>query len=219
MATLKKFDITGKEIGSLQVRDEDLQSDANPQMIKDYIVAIRNNSRQWSANTKTRSEVNHSGQKPHPQKGMGRSRQGYLGAAQYKGGGRVGGPRPKFDQHQRINKKERQAAIRHLFIEKIQENHLQILSLKLGQVHKTKEVAQFLRAVGLNEKKVLILGSLSAKEKSEEWRRFQGNIPKTEFSYLTNISGYDLACYPYLILLEDAEKEMLDLLIKQEKGK
>jgi hypothetical protein len=35
--------------------------------------------------------VNHSGQKPHPQKGTGRARQGYLGAAQYKGGGRVGG--------------------------------------------------------------------------------------------------------------------------------
>ena len=53
-------------------------AEANGQMVKDYIVAIRENARQWSANTKTRSEVNHSTKKPHPQKGGGRSRQGML---------------------------------------------------------------------------------------------------------------------------------------------
>ncbi len=219
MATLKKYDFTGKEIGTLAIPDEDLQSSVNAQMIKDYIVAIRNNTRQWSANTKTRCEVSHSGQKPHPQKGMGRARQGYLGAPQYKGGGRVGGPRPKFDQHVRINKKERAMAIRHLLIEKIQENHLYILSLNPAQVDKTKQAAQFFETIGLAGKKVLVLASLSMKEKSEEWRRVQRNIPKTEFLYFANINGYDLACYPHVLLLEDAEKEMMDLLIKKERGK
>jgi large subunit ribosomal protein L4 len=219
VATLKKYDFTGKEIGNLAIRDEDLQSSVNSQMIKDNIVAIRNNMRQWTANTKTRCEVSHSGQKPHPQKGMGRARQGYLGAPQYKGGGRVGGPRPKFDQHVRINKKERSAIVRHLLIEKIQENHLDILSLKPQQVDKTKQVANFFQAIGLDGKKVLVLASLSVKEKSEEWRRFQRNIPKTEFLYFANISAYDLACYSHVLLLEDAEKELMDLLILQEKGK
>jgi large subunit ribosomal protein L4 len=218
VATLKKFDFTGKEIGSLAIKDDDLQSSVSSQMIKDYIVAIRNNARQWSANTKTRAEVNHSGQKPHAQKGMGRARQGYLAAPQYKGGGRVGGPRPKIDQHVRMNQKERRAAVRHLLIEKIRESHFYILSLKSKQISKTKQVAKFFEAIGLQEKKVLFLSTLSAKEKGEEWKRFQRNIPKTEFLYLSHVNGYDLANYPYILLIEDAEKELLDLLI-QEKGK
>ena len=90
-----------KKIRSLRKRNRRTQQSidklleimrSNSQLIKDYLVAIRNNARQWSAHTKTRAEVNHSGQKPHPQKGTGRARQGYLGAPQYKGGGRVGRP-------------------------------------------------------------------------------------------------------------------------------
>ncbi len=124
MADIKKFDLTGKEKGQVTVKDEVLERGANSQMIKDYIVALRANARQWSAHTKSRSEVSHSGQKPHPQKGTGRARQGYLGAPQYKGGGRVGGPRAKFDQHVSINRKEKRAAIRFLLAEKIQNNQL-----------------------------------------------------------------------------------------------
>src|SRR6185369_15092888 len=122
-----------------------LATTANSQMIKDYLVALRANARQWSANTKTRAEVCHSGKKPHPQKGTGRARQGYLGAPQYKGGGRVHAPRPKFEQHIRINKKERKAAIRHLLIEKIQENKLHILAFEPFQEAKTKRMAEFIK--------------------------------------------------------------------------
>src|SRR5580692_4916122 len=107
-----------------------LKSTANSQMIKDYIIALRENARQWSASTRNRAEVNHSGKKPHPQKGTGRARQGYLGAPQYKGGGRVHAPRTKFDQHVSINKKERRAAVRQLIAEKIQGNQLRVLAVE-----------------------------------------------------------------------------------------
>lgn len=108
MAELKKYNLAGEALGQVAINDELLESNANSQMIKDYIVALRENARQWSANTQTRAEVNHSGKKPHPQKGTGKARQGYLGSPQYKGGGRVHTPRPKFDQHVRINRKEKE---------------------------------------------------------------------------------------------------------------
>ena len=112
MATLKKYDYKGSAKGELTIDAKLLEEDLNKQMIKDYLVAIRKNMRQWSANTKGRKEVQKSGQKPHAQKGSGRARQGCLAAPQYKGGGIVFGPKPKFDQHVRINKKERQACQR-----------------------------------------------------------------------------------------------------------
>src|SRR3989344_3609613 len=114
MALLKKYDLTGKEIGIVEVDDAHLEVKAHSQSIKDYLVAIRKNARQWSAHTKTRAEIQRTGRKPHPQKGGGRSRQGDLAAPQYKGGGIVFGPRKKFDQHIKINQKERRAAIRSL---------------------------------------------------------------------------------------------------------
>src|SRR5665647_966414 len=124
---------------------------------RDYIVALRANARQWSANTKGRSEVNHSTKKPHPQKGGGRSRQGSLAAPQYKGGGRVFGPKPKFDQHVRINKKERQAAIRFLLGEKIRNNNLHVISNFDMKAAKTKEVAAFMKGKEFTGR-VLFLG-------------------------------------------------------------
>ena len=92
---------------------------------------------------KSRSEVNHTTKKPHPQKGGGRARQGSLAAPQYKGGGRVFGPKPKFDQHVRINKKERKAAIRFLIGEKIRENKLHIIEHTEMDAPKTKTIANF----------------------------------------------------------------------------
>lgn len=119
MTIIKKYNIAGSVVGELSIDERLVQKTANSQMIKDYIVAIRNNARQWSANTQTRPEVSHSGQKPHPQKGTGKARQGYLGAPQYKGGGRVHSPRPKFDQHVKINRKEKERLIEILLLKKL----------------------------------------------------------------------------------------------------
>ena len=82
MVVLKKYNLSGAEVGEIKIEDAYLDSSVNAQLIKDYITAIRANARQWSANTKSRPEVSHSGQKPHPQKGTGKARQGYLGAPQ-----------------------------------------------------------------------------------------------------------------------------------------
>src|SRR3990167_9303966 len=71
MATLKKYDLQGKEVGVVDLDDALLKGGAHPQSVKDYIVAIRKNARQWSANTKVRREVNCTGRKPHPQKVQG----------------------------------------------------------------------------------------------------------------------------------------------------
>ncbi len=157
MANLKRYNLEGNETGKVQVNDALSQAEANGQMIKDYIVALRANARQWSANTKGRSEVNHTTKKPHPQKGGGRARQGSLAAPQYKGGGRVFTPKPKFDQHVRINKKERKAAIRCLIGEKIRENKIHVIENTKLDAPKTKTVAQFLKSLPFG-KSVLFLG-------------------------------------------------------------
>jgi large subunit ribosomal protein L4 len=234
MATLKKYDLTGSEVGKVEIADNLLETKANNQMIKDYIVALRANARQWSANTKTRAEVCHSGKKPHPQKGTGRARQGYLGAPQYKGGGRVHAPRPKFDQHVRINRKEKRAAIRTLLAEKILQNNLHILQLDKMDAPKTKRLADFLKTRELAGKRILFLGegvvaaeklakkkgAKKSEEQSAQVKMLPGekygnfhksirNIPKVEFLLLPNASGYDIAVSREIVVLEPAVDELM----------
>jgi large subunit ribosomal protein L4 len=224
VTSLKKYDLSGKAIGEVQINDEVAAIVANSQMIKDYIVALRANARQWSANTKGRSEVSHSTQKPHRQKGLGRSRQGSLAAPQYKGGGRVFGPKPKFDQHVRINRKERRLAIDSLLAEKIRANRLHVLSSTDLNEPKTKVLSNFLKALNLAGKRVLFLGddtyaSIEVEgrvnrvsvysDKHENFVKSLRNLPKVEFTLLPNASGYDLILAHDVIITEAALNELI----------
>lgn len=224
MAVLKKFNLSGAEVGEVKIEDALVQTSANSQMIKDYLIALRANARQWSASTKTRPEVSHSGQKPHPQKGTGRARQGYLGAPQYKGGGRVFAPRPKFDQHVRINKKERQAAVRHLIAEKIGAQNVLVLQSEEMKGPKTKALAQFLKTRGLDSKRVLFLAestyqakkgsqeTLSSAERHQNFAKSLRNISKAEFAFVPNISGQDVILNQAIVIMDNAVDELMMLL-------
>jgi large subunit ribosomal protein L4 len=214
MAQLKKYDLTGKEVGFVQVDDALLEGGAHPQSIKDYIVALRHNARQWSASTKVRKEINRTGRKPHPQKGQGRSRQGDLAAPQYKGGGIVFGPKPKFDVNTRINKKERRAAIRTLIAEKIKGGLVHVLQKGDMKHPKTKKLADFFEQIKGTEKRVLVLGE-SKQEMGNPHLNFVKsfrNIPKKEYALVPQVNGYELARCHTLIVLDTAVDEFLSMI-------
>ena len=226
MATLKKYNLAGKEVGSVDINDDLVNATANSQMVKDYIVALRNNARQWSANTKTRAEVSHSTKKPHPQKGGGRARQGSLAAPQYKGGGRVFTPRPKFDQHVRINKKERKAAIRFLLGEKIKDEKLMIIEDFNLEAPQTKAVANFIKKIELTGR-TLFLGEGTYHElkadgevkrisapgtKHENFIKSMRNIQKIEFNLAPNVNGYDVIVARNIVMTQSAFDELNELL-------
>jgi len=227
VSNLKTYDISGNQVGEVAVDDNFIDVIASSQMIKDYIVALRANARQWSANTKGRSEVCHSTQKPHRQKGLGRSRQGSLAAPQYKGGGRVFAPKPKFDQHVKINKKEKRLAIRTLIAEKVKAERVHVLKSTGLDAPKTKVIADFLRALNLTGKRVLFLGEANYEEfevagqkgkvsvfsdQHENFVKSIRNIDRLEFSLACNASGYDVIKAHELVVTEEALKQLKDWL-------
>jgi len=203
---LKKYDLTGKELKEEEIEDQLLSTTANSQMIKDYLVAIRANARQWSASTQTRAEVSHSKKKPFAQKGTGNARQGFLGSPQFKGGGRVHAPRSKFDQHTRINRKEKRLAIRALLGEKIQKGGAQLLEYKTLDKPETKTFANFLKTLQLAGKRILFVADSSEEAKSKYGTLSLSlrNLPKVQFTYLPNLSGEDLALCHSLVILDGA---------------
>lgn len=211
MKKLKKYDLDGKELEEVSIDDKLVEISVSPQLIKDYIVAIRKNARQWSANTKGRSEIALSNAKPHPQKGTGRARQGCIKTSQYRKGAVVFGPKPKFDQHVKINRKERRVAIHYLLAQKVTEGQIRLLQLKSLKEPKTKSVIKFIKAAGLTDKKVLFL--CDAEEKTEKDRKnfylSMRNIPGARFMPIDNISGYDLMRTQEIVVIDSAEKRLI----------
>lgn len=222
MAKLKKYNLAGKEIGQITVDEQLINAEANSQMIKDYIVALRANARQWSANTKTRAQVKHTTKKAQPQKGQGRARHGSTVAPQYRGGGRAHGPKPKFDQFVKINQKERKAAIRFLIAEKLKENRIWVIEDTKMDAPKTRTIAGFLKGLEINSR-VLILGEGSfaevetegqkqrvsvSSDKHDNFVKSMRNLPKTHFLLASNVNGYDVMIARDIILTESALHEL-----------
>lgn len=217
MASIKKYNLEGQLLEEVAIDGELLSGETCSQLIKDYLVALRANARQWSASTKGRSEVSHSNQKPHPQKGTGRARQGSLASPQYKGGGRVFTPRPKFDQFVRINKKEKRAAIRHLLVEKIREARLHILDMPGLAEPKTKVMAEFLSKLELQGKRVLFMAPDQGKG-SDERGNFQKsirNIPKMLYRLAQNVNGYDVVVSQDVFVMINALDELKSILRRE----
>ena len=226
MVTLKKYNIKGEAVGEVQAPEWLAQSEANSQMVKDYVTAIRANARQWNAHTKTRGEVSHTTKKPHPQKGGGRARQGSLVAPQYRGGGRVFGPRKKEDQHVKMNKKEKKAVVRFLVGEKIRQEKLFVLDSTEIDAPKTKVISHLLTTLNA-EKRPLFLGEGTwgefemgdtvhrfavASDQHENFIKSMRNLPKVEFSLATNVNGYELLVAQNLFVSEAALNELVEWL-------
>ncbi|MCB1180640.1 MAG: 50S ribosomal protein L4 [Chlamydiia bacterium] len=214
MATLKKYNSSGEAIGEVFISEGFINLEINQQLVKDYLVALRNNLRQWSANTRGRSEVNHSNQKPHRQKGTGNARQGTFSAPQYKGGGVVFGPKPKFDQKTRINRKERRAAIRYLISNKIAAELVYVVEDQFfNQMFKkpqTKGVVAFLKTVGIVGKKVLFLGESAPGKETEGFIKSMRNIPRTAYRKSSLLNGYDLSVSGCIVVTESGLQELVE---------
>lgn len=230
MSILKKYNLNGEEVGEVTVDESFLNVDANRQMIKDYIVALRANIRQWSANTKGRSEVSHSNKKPFRQKGTGNARQGSLASPQFRGGGIVFGPKPKFNQHIRINRKERHLASHHLLAEKIKNGALIVLedqALKELEKPSTKRVGIFLKKQKINRRRILFVGEGEYREvevkgkkqkvsigseKHGAFMKSVRNLPKSAYVIAQNVNGYDLIAAQRIVISESALEELKNVL-------
>jgi large subunit ribosomal protein L4 len=79
-------------------------------LIHKVYVAQLKNSRDYTASTKTKSEVRGGGKKPWRQKGTGNARAGSIRSPLWVGGGVSFGPKPR-NVYKKINKKEKRLAI------------------------------------------------------------------------------------------------------------
>lgn len=110
MANVKVLNMSGSEVGSIELNDNIFAVEVNEHVMHQAVVQYLANQRQGTKGTKTRSEVRGGGRKPWRQKGTGHARQGSIRAPQWTGGGVVFAPKAR-DYSFKLNKKVKRLAL------------------------------------------------------------------------------------------------------------
>ncbi len=105
----------GEEVGQTSFELRVAKEETASHIVHRALVRQMTNSRQGTASTKTRAEVQGGGRKPWRQKGTGRARAGSIRSPLWRGGGVIFGPKPR-DFNIKLNRKERRLALRTAFV-------------------------------------------------------------------------------------------------------
>ena len=202
MPKIDVYNIEGKKVSNIELNENVFGIKPNEKIVHIALVNYMANQRQGTANTKTRSEVAGGGRKPWKQKGTGRARQGSIRAPQWIKGGIALGPKPR-DYSYKINKKERQLAIRSVLSSKVLENNLVVVDkIELKEI-KTKNMAKALESLKVEGKTLIVLP-----ENNLNVQKSAKNIEGVKTSLTNTINVYDLLKYNKLVLTVDSVKKL-----------
>ncbi len=197
MASVAVYNTEGKEVEKLELNDSVFGVEINEHLVHMAVVTQLANRRQGTQSAKTRSEVSGGGRKPWRQKGTGHARQGSTRSPQWTGGGVVFAPKPR-DYSKKMNKKEKQLAMKSVLTSKVQEDKLVVVDeLKMNEI-KTKKFIEIMN--NLKAAKALVV----TKDVEENVVCSARNIPDVKTTVCNEINVYDILKYDTLILTKDA---------------
>lgn len=202
MPKIDVYNIEGKKVNSVELKEDIFGIEPNKAVIHSVLVNFLANQRQGTQSTKTRSEVSGGGRKPKPQKGTGTARQGSIRASQWVKGGIALGPKPRSYKYT-VNKKERRLAIKSLLSSKVLENELVVVDELNMSAIKTQEMVKILNNLKVEGKTLILLP-----EKNENVQKSARNIEGTKTTLVNTINVYDLLKYKNLVITLDTVKKL-----------
>ena len=202
MPSIDVYNIEGKKLKSLDLKEEIFGIEPNEAVVHSVLVNYLANQRQGTQSTKTRAEVRGGGRKPWRQKGTGRARQGSIRAPQWIKGGIALGPKPRSYKY-RVNRKERQLAIKSLLSSKVLENNLVVVDKIDFKEIKTKQMANAMKNLKVEEKAFVVLAA-----SNENVQKSARNLENVKTGSVNTINVYDLLRYQKLVLTVDAIKKI-----------
>ena len=202
MPKVDVYNIEGKKVSDIELNESIFGIEPNEAIVHSVLVNYLANQRQGTQSTKTRSEVSGGGRKPWRQKGTGRARQGSIRAPQWVKGGIALGPKPRTYKY-RVNKKERQLAIKSVLSSKVLENNLVVVDKVEMKEIKTKNMVKALDSLKVTGKTLILLP-----EKNENVQKSARNIEGVKTTLVNTINVYDLLKYNKLVVTLDTVKKL-----------
>jgi large subunit ribosomal protein L4 len=207
MATARRFGSDGKELENVELPAAIFEAPVNEHLIWEAVKGYEGNQRQGTAKTKTRAQVSGGGRKPWKQKGTGRARSGSNTSPLWPGGGTTFGPQPR-DYTSRMNQKARRSALLGALTVRAKDGNVLIVDAPAMGEPKTKPMAQLLKLVGLEGRKVLWVFDKTG----EVLRKSSRNLAKVETSESRTLNTYELMRCDCLVLTQDGLKSLTERL-------
>lgn len=194
------LDIKGKETGrKAELSDSVFKIEPNQHAIYLDVKQYLAHQRQGTHKSKERGEVAGSTRKIKKQKGTGTARAGSIKSPVFRGGGRIFGPRPK-DYTQKLNKNVKRLARRSALSLKSQANAIVVIEDFTFEQPKTRDFKAVLKALGLEDKKSLIVLGDSNNNVYLSSR----NLPGSEVITNSELSTYKIMNANSVVLMEGA---------------
>ena len=201
MANVKVFNMSGSEVGSIELNDSIFAVEVNTHVMHQAVVQYLANKRQGTQSALTRAEVRGGGRKPWRQKGTGRARQGSTRSPQWTGGGVVFAPKPR-DYSFKLNKKVKRLALKSALTTKVADGKFVVVDeINLPEM-KTKEMVKVLNNLNVNKSLVVLE---DANEKAVVAAR---NIPTVKTASVSTINVYDILKYDSVVVTKAAVEKI-----------
>jgi large subunit ribosomal protein L4 len=204
------LDIKGKETGrKVELSDAVFAIEPNNHAVYLDVKQYLAHQRQGTHKSKERAEIAGSTRKIKKQKGTGTARAGSIKSPVFRGGGRIFGPRPK-DYKQKLNKNVKRLARRSALTLKSKDNAIMVVEDFNFETPKTKDFKQFLKSLGLeNKKSLIVLG-----DSNNNVYLSSRNLERSEVITNSELSTYKILNANNLVLLEGSLEGIESNLIK-----
>ena len=202
MPKIDVYSVDGKKLKSMELNDAVFGIEPNEAVVHSVLTNYLANQRQGTQSTKTRAEVRGGGRKPWRQKGTGRERQGSIRAPQWIKGGIALGPKPRSYKY-RVNRKEKQLAIKSLLSSKVLDNTLVVVDKFDFTEIKTKQVVSAMKNLKVEGKTLIMIP-----EKNEVIQKSARNIEDVRTISVATINVFDLLKYKNLVVTVDTVKKL-----------
>ena len=198
MPKVALYDIKGNTIGDVELSEAVFGQEVKTSVLHQVVVNYLANQRQGTQSTKTRSEVRGGGIKPWRQKGTGRARQGSIRATQWIKGGIALGPKPR-DYRYSVNKKLKAVALKSALSAKVAENELIVVDAIEFDAIKTKQVADMLKALKVDNKALIVTN-----DKNDNVVKSARNIEGVATTFMGSLNVYDILKHDVMVITKDA---------------
>ena len=191
-------DIKGKETGrKADLSDAVFGIEPNNHAVYLDVKQYLANQRQGTHKAKERAEIAGSTRKIKKQKGTGTARAGSIKSGVFKGGGRMFGPRPR-NYSFKLNKGLKRLARRSALSMKANDKAITVVEDFNLEAPKTKDFINVLKALGLeNKKSLIVLG-----ESNNNVYLSSRNLKTTEVVTISELSTYKVMNANNVVLLE-----------------
>lgn len=198
MPKVTVYDMSGKQVGELELADKVFGVEPNEAVLHDAVVMQQASMRRGTHAVKNRSAVSGGGRKPWRQKGTGRARQGSIRSPQWVGGGVVFGPTPRSYAY-KLPKKVRRLAIKSALSSKVKEKELVVLDQLQLKQPKTREFVKVLTNLGVEKKALVVTDSLD-----QNVTLAVRNLPNVKLIHADGVNVLDVLNHDKVIITRGA---------------